>query len=110
MDLEHVSTLQVVAWTALVGVLAWASAHFGIAKKLEAAASTAKAEAAKVTTKVESYTDDELVKLTGALVTRLADTSDMVQKKADADAEILRRSQLLSRVQTVVAAAKTTSA
>ncbi len=106
-SLEHLSSLQVIFFAVLVGVLSWAFAHFGLGKKLEAAFAAGKAEAAKLTTRVESYSDDELVKLTSALVSRLADTSDQVQKKADADAEIARRGQLLARVQTVVAAAKT---
>ncbi len=108
-SLEHLSFAQVFALLILVGVLSWAFAHFGIAKKMEAAVTAAKADAAKVTTRVEAYTDDEIVKLTGSLVARLADTSSEAQAKADADAAIARKGQLLARVQSVVAATKSTA-
>ena len=98
---------SVLALLLLVGVLCWAFAHFGVAKKLETAFAAGKAEASKVATSVEAYSDDELVKLTGAFISRLADTSGEVQKKADADAAIARKTALLARVQSVVAAAKT---
>lgn len=103
--MDSLSTLQVVALCILVGVLAWALAHYHASKKVSAIVATVKAEASSVEKRVEDYSDSEIVKLTGSLVARLADTSAELQAKADADATIARKSALLARVQAVSSAA-----
>jgi hypothetical protein len=103
--MDSLFTPQVIALCILVGVLAWAFAHYHASQKVSAIVATVKAEAATGEKRVEDYTDSEIVKLTGALVARLADTSEPLQAKADADATIARKAALLARIQAVSSAA-----
>lgn len=103
--MDTLTTPQVIALCILVGVLAWAWAHYHASKKVASLVATVKAEASNVEKRVEDYSDSEIVKLTGALVTRLADTSEQLQAKADADATIARKAALLMRIQAVSSAA-----
>jgi hypothetical protein len=103
--MDTLSTPQVIALCILVGVLAWAWAHYHASNKVSALVATVKAEASSVEKRVEDYSDSEIVKLTGALVARLADTSEQLQAKADADATIARKAALLGRIQAVSSAA-----
>lgn len=109
-SLEHLSSLQVIALCILVGVLAWAWTHYHATAKAEAAIAVVKADAAKVEKTVDDYTDSEIVKLTGSLVARLADTSGELQAKADADATIARKAALLARVQAAASSASVKTA
>jgi len=106
MDLDHLSTLQIVALCILVAVLAYGLAHHFAAKKIDGAVEAAKALFHRAEKRVEDYTDEEVVKLTTAFAERLAETSDQVQIKANADAVLARRAALLAKVQAAVAAAK----
>lgn len=103
--LEHLSSGQVLALCILVGVLAWAWAHFGLEKKMAAAVATAKADFAKVEKRAEDYTDAEIVTLTTAFLARLTDTSSQLQAKTEADSEIASKAALLKRIQSASAAA-----
>lgn len=104
-SLEHLSSLQVIALLILVGVIAWAWAHFHASTKVTALVAKAKAEASTVEKRAEDYSDAEIAKLMGAFVARLADTSEQLQAKAEADATIARKGALVARVQAVAAAA-----
>lgn len=99
------TVLQVVALCILVAVLAWAWAHFHASAKIAPLVAAAEARAVTLEKRVEDYTDSEIVKLTGSLVARLADTSAELQAKADADATIARKTALLVRVQAAASAA-----
>lgn len=103
--LEHLSSGQVIALCILVGVVAWGLAHIHAGTKLAALVAKAKTEAAGVEKRAEDYTDAEIAKLMGAFVARLADTSEQLQAKAEADATIARKAALVTRVQAVAAAA-----
>lgn len=56
--------------------------------------------------KIEQYTDAEITRLAASLVARLTDTAAEAQAKADADAAIVRKAQLLGKIQTIVANAR----
>lgn len=103
--MDTLSTPQVIALCILVGVLAWAWAHYHASKKVSTIVATVKADAAAAEKRVEDYSDSEIVKLTGSLVARLADTSEQIQAKADADATIARKTALLARIQAVTSTA-----
>lgn len=109
-SLEHLSSPQVLALLILVGVLAWAFAHYHAGQNVAALVASAKAQASSVEKRVEDYSDSEIVKLTGSLVARLADTSAELQAKADADATIARKSALLARVQAAASGASVKTA
>lgn len=96
---------QAIALCILVGVLAWAWAHYHASAKASAAIAAVEAAAFTAEKRVEDYSDSEIVKLTGALVARLADTSSELQAKADADSTIARKGALLARVQAVTSVA-----
>lgn len=103
--MDSLSTPQVVALVILAAVLAWGLAHYHASQKVGAVVAKIKGDAASAEKRVEDYTDSEIVKLTGSLVTRLADTSAEIQAKADADATMARKSALLARIQAAVASA-----
>lgn len=105
MDFSSLPSLQVVALVILAGVLVYGLAHHFAQKKAADFVASAKAEVSIVEKRVEDYTDSEIVKLTGSLVARLADTSAELQAKADADATIARKTALLARVQAISSAA-----
>lgn len=101
----ELSAPQVIAGLILVAVLAWGLTHYSASQKVAAIVATVKGEAATAVKNVDDYTDSEIVKLTGSLVARLADTSGELQAKADADATMARKAALLARVQAVTSAA-----
>jgi len=103
--MDNLSALQVIALCVLVGAVAWGLAHVHAGTKLAALVAQAKAEAAGVEKRAEDYSDAEIAKLMGAFVARLADTSEQLQAKAEADATIARKAALVGRVQAVAAAA-----
>ena len=103
--MDKLSDPTVFGFIVLVGVLVWGFTHMHASAKVSAIVAKVKGEAVAVEKRVEDYTDSEIVKLTGSLVTRLADTSAELQAKADADATIARKSALLARVQAVASSA-----
>lgn len=103
--MDTLSTPQVIGLVILAAVLAWGLAHYHAGQKVSAIVAKVKGEAVAVERRLEDYTDAEIVKLTGSLVARLADTSTELQAKADADATMARKAALLSRVQAAVSAA-----
>jgi len=108
--MDTLSTPQTIGLLILGAVLIYGLAQHFAGKKIDAAVAEAKAAFSTVEKRVEDYTDTEAANLTAKLVARLADTSDQVQIKADADAVIARRTALLARIQSSVASIKTPNA
>ncbi len=102
--LENLSSGQVLALMILVGVLAWAFAHYHAGQKVATLVAAEKAKFQAVEKRAEDYTDAEIAKLVPSFVARLADTSQQLSDKADADAAIARKVALLARIQPAVAA------
>lgn len=102
--MDALSTPQVIALVILAAVLAWGLAHYHASQKVGAIVAKVRGEVGALEKRAEDYTDAEIAKLVPAFIARLADTSEHLQVKADADAAIARKGALLARIQPAVAA------
>ena len=109
--------MLILAAVAALAVIVFAIHRAFPSLTVKAAVADAEAEVAKaktalssIQTNLKAYSNAELVKLAGAIMDHLADTTAAAQKIKDGQAEMADQAQLLASIKTRVAASVISSA